>query len=78
MDTENKHGGSRSGAGRKPGLAANKTKLRPIYLTEYQWEHCFREVNSGGVGASEYVRRLVEADMKAHGKSLSPPDGWGE
>jgi len=77
MEQKQTHGGAGRGQGRKPGRAAERTKLRPVYLTDYQWDHCAREVNSG-VGASEYVRRLVEADMRRCGKPLVAPDGWGE
>lgn len=78
MEDKQAHGGAGRGQGRKAGRAADRTKLRPVYLTDYQWDHCAREVNSGGAGASEYVRRLVEADMKLRGKPLVAPDGWGE
>lgn len=65
MATENKRGGAGRGQGRKPGNPEERTKLRPVYLTDRQWDHCFREVNSSTeTGASEYIRRLVEADMK--------------
>lgn len=78
MEQKKAHGGSGRGQGRKAGRAEDRTKLRGVYLTDYQWDHCGREINSGGAGASEYVRRLIEADMRLHGKPLSPPDGWGD
>lgn len=68
MEQQTKRGGKRAGAGRKAIAPELKTKLRSVYLTESQWDHCFRLFNAQGVDASEYIRRLVEADMKKHGK----------
>jgi len=78
MEQKQTHGGAGRGQGRKPGRASDRKKLRPVYLTDYQWDHCGREINSGGAGASEYVRRLIEADILKHGKPLDAPAGWGE
>lgn len=78
MEQKQTHGGAGRGQGRKPGRVADRTRLRPVYLTDYQWDHCGREINSGGAGASEYVRRLIEADILKHGKPLDAPAGWGE
>lgn len=77
MEQKQTHGGAGRGQGRKPGRASDRKKLRPVYLTDYQWDHCFRQANSG-VPASEYVRRLIEADLLKHGKPLDAPAGWGE
>lgn len=58
-----RHGGAGRGQGRKPKAEEQRLRQRAIYLSESEWEHrgrhwCF------GVGASEYVRRVVQQDMR--------------
>jgi hypothetical protein len=71
MEAKKSWGGSGRGQGRKPGNPEDRMKQRAIHLTDKQWDHCSRHW-SLGVGASEYVRRLVEADMKKRSAEEAP------
>lgn len=65
-------GGKREGSGRPVLPDDQKTKRRSVYLTESQWDHCFRLFNAQSIEASEYIRLLVDQDMKKHGKGGFP------
>src|SRR5438067_912623 len=57
------HGGAGRGQGRKPKVEEQRLRQRAIYLSENESEHCGRNW-CFGIGASEYVRRLVQQDMR--------------
>ena len=62
-DQKLKRGGRREGAGRKPGDDKDRLHCRSIYLTDDEWDKCYYEW-SMGVSPSEYVRRLVQRDIR--------------
>lgn len=57
MDDNNRHGGSREGAGRPPKVNGRK---RTVYLSDLEWEY-LRGVSPNG-SASGGIRELIEWD----------------
>jgi hypothetical protein len=56
-------GGCRVGAGRKPIDSPDRLRSRSVYLTDKEWDHCHQQW-SWEVSASEYVRHLVQRDIR--------------
>ena len=57
------HGGRRAGAGRKTSEDTHRLHCRSVYLTDDEWDKCYYDWTMG-VTPSEYVRRLVQRDIR--------------
>jgi len=58
---EHTHGGTRTGAGRKPAQPDQRMRRRSIGMLEADWQKARAIAESAGVSVDEVMRRLIRS-----------------